>query len=96
MSGRSGSEEFGRRSRIVCPAAHRLAQPRIPQPQDPSPFSDRFSERSELCGARILGDVLGGWRLAGASHQGFLRIAEGEPGEVEVVVMTVAAINRCL
>ncbi|MEY4324743.1 MAG: hypothetical protein RIS24_914 [Verrucomicrobiota bacterium] len=34
------------RSRLLrsCPAAHRFAQPRIPQPPDPSRFSDRLSE----------------------------------------------------
>ena len=44
---RLGLRWFGRnRPQEVCPAAHRLAQPRIPQPQDPSPFSDRLYARS--------------------------------------------------
>ena len=44
---RLGLRWFGRnRPQVVCPAAHRLAQPRIPQPQDPSPYSDRLSSRN--------------------------------------------------
>ncbi len=40
---RLGLRWFGRnRPQEVCPAAHRLAQPRIPQPQNRSPFSDRL------------------------------------------------------
>jgi hypothetical protein len=40
---RLGLRWFGRnRPQEVCPAAHRLAQPRIPQPQNPSAFSDRL------------------------------------------------------
>jgi hypothetical protein len=40
---RLGLRWFGRnRPQEVCPAAHRLAQPRIPPPQNPSPFSDRL------------------------------------------------------
>ena len=40
---RLGLRWFGRnRPQEVCPAAHRLAQPRIPPPQAPSPFSDRL------------------------------------------------------
>jgi hypothetical protein len=40
---RLGLRWFGRnRPQEVCPAAHRLAQPRIPQPQNLSPFSDRL------------------------------------------------------
>ena len=46
--------------------------------------------------SEILGDVLGGRGLAGAGDEGFLGVAEGQAGEVEVVVMTVAAINRSL
>ena len=46
---RLGLRWFGRnRPQEVCPAAHRLAQPRIPQPQNPSPFSDRLSARERL------------------------------------------------
>ena len=44
---RLGLRWFGRnRPQEVCPAPHRLAQPRIPQPQDPSPYSDRLSSRN--------------------------------------------------
>ena len=47
---RLGLRWFGRnRPQEVCPAAHRLAQPRIPQPQNPSPFSDRLSGNLLLC-----------------------------------------------
>jgi hypothetical protein len=48
---RLGLRWFGRnRPQEVCPAAHRLAQPRIPQPQDPSSFSDRLSDSTDLSG----------------------------------------------
>jgi hypothetical protein len=55
----------GHRPLRVCPAAHRLAQPRIPQPQNPSPFSDRLrmelsrflEARPRLPRRRFLGDA---------------------------------------
>ena len=58
---RLGLRWFGRnRPQEVCPAAHRLAQPRIPQPQDPSPFSDRLYARSSsipLCIGSLCGPL---------------------------------------
>jgi len=59
-------------------------------------MSDRLLERSELCGAEVFGDVLGGRGLARAGDQGFLGIAEVEPGEVDAVLIGDSAIIRSL
>ena len=59
-------------------------------------MSDRLLERSELCGAEVFGDVLVGRSLAGTGHEGFLRIAEGEPGKVDAVLIGDSAIIRSL
>jgi hypothetical protein len=43
------------------------------------------SDKTWLGDGKVLGGVLSRCGLAGTGHQGFLDIAEGEPGEVDLL-----------